>query len=165
MTNLYRRLLYYCVGFGIGLICVFFFFNNRGCSWLPENRIKEMVTERLVYVSDSNLQILENLKIKEEELSSFLINADVLFSKSEKSTNPQIYHIEGPTDSKDNFVCQIVLHKDALTCELVPNQFSAKKHKTDHKRTRQTHSFPLKRKSFLLGFKCIYYLSKKSVRY
>jgi hypothetical protein len=86
-----------------------------------------MVTERLVYVSDSNLQILENLKIKEEELSSFLINADVLFSKSEKSTNPQIYHIEGPTDSKDNFVCQIVLHKDALTCELVPNQFSEKK--------------------------------------
>ena len=84
MSNLYRRLLYFGVGFGIGLVCVFFFFNNRGCSWLPENRVKEMVTNRLVYVADSNLKILENLKIKEDELSTFLLNADVLFSKSQK---------------------------------------------------------------------------------
>ncbi len=148
MTNLYRRLLYYGVGFGIGLICVFFFFNNRGCSWLPENRIKEMVRERLVYISDSNLHILENLKIKEEELSSFLSNADVLFSKSEKSTNPQIYHIEGPTDSKDNFVCQIVIHKDALTCELVPNQFSAKNTKPTTEGLAKPIHFPSKKNLF-----------------
>ena len=89
-----------------------------------------MVTERLIYIADSNLNILENLKIKEDELSSFLLNAEVIFSKSEKTSNPQIYHLEGRTDSNDKFVCQIILHKDALTCELVPNQFSAKNTKS-----------------------------------
>ena len=148
MTNLYRRLLYYGVGFGIGLVCVFFFFNNRGCSWLPENRVKEMVTERLIYIADSNLNILENLKIKEEELSAFLMNADVIFSKSEKTSNPQIYHLEGPTDSNDKFVCQIVLHKDALTCELVPNQFSAKNTKPTKKGLAKPIHLPPKKNLF-----------------
>ena len=148
MTNLYRRILYYGVGFGIGLVCVFFFFNNRGCSWLPENRVKEMVTERLIYIADSNLNILENLKIKEEELSAFLMNADVIFSKSEKTSNPQIYHLEGPTDSNDKFVCQIVLHKDALTCELVPNQFSAKNTKPTKKGLAKPIHLPPKKNLF-----------------
>lgn len=148
MTNLYRRLLYYGVGFGIGLVCVFFFFNNRGCSWLPENRVKEMVTNRLVYIADSNLTILENLKIKEDELSAFLLNADVLFSKSEKTRNPQIYHLEGPTDSNDKFVCQIVLHKDALICELVPNQFSAKNTKPTTNGLAKPIHFPPKENLF-----------------
>ena len=148
MTNLYRRILYYGVGFGIGLVCVFFFFNNRGCSWLPENRVKEMVTERLIYIADSNLNILENLKIKEEELSSFLMNAEVIFSKSEKTSNPQIYHLEGRTDSNDKFVCQIVLHKDALTCELVPNQFSAKNTKPTTNGLAKPIHFPTKKNLF-----------------
>lgn len=148
MANSYRRLLYYGVGFGIGLVCVFFFFNNRGCSWLPENRVKEMVTNRLVYIADSNLTILENLKIKEDELSAFLLNADVLFSKSEKTRNPQIYHLEGPTDSNDKFVCQIVLHKDALICELVPNQFSAKNTKPTIKGLAKPIHFPPKENLF-----------------
>ena len=148
MTNLYRRILYYGVGFGIGLVCVFFFFNNRGCSWLPENRVKEMVTERLIYIADSNLNILENLKIKEEELSAFLMNADVIFSKSEKTSNPQIYHLEGRTDSNDKFVCQIVLHKDALTCELVPNQFSAKNTKPTTNGLAKPIHFPTKKNLF-----------------
>ena len=148
MTNLYRRLLYYGIGFGIGLVCVFFFFNNRGCSWLPENRVKEMVNERLIYIADSNLNILENLKIKEEELSSFLVNAEVIFSKSEKTRNPQIYHLEGRTDSNDKFVCQIVLHKDALTCELVPNQFSAKNTKPTTNGLAKPIHFPTKKNLF-----------------
>ena len=148
MTNLYRRLLYYGLGFGIGLIFVFFFFENRGCSWLPENRVREMVMDRVVYISESNLKILKNLTIKEEELSRYLNKADVLFKKSEKASNPQIYHIEGPTDSKDNFVCQIIIHKNALTCELIPNQFSAKNTKPTKKGLGKPVHFPSKKNLF-----------------
>ena len=148
MTNLYRRILYYGVGFCIGLICVFFFFDNRGCSWLPENRVKEMFSERLVYISESNLKTIANLGIKEKDLSSFLLNAEVLFSKSEKTSNPQIYHIEGPIESQDNFVCQIILHRDALTCELVPNQFSAKNTKPTTKGFGKPIHFPSKKNLF-----------------
>tara|TARA_B100001059_G_C17779241_1_gene553123 strand:+ start:214 stop:792 length:579 start_codon:yes stop_codon:yes gene_type:complete len=107
-----------------------------------------MFSERLVYISENNLSTLENLNIKEKELSSFIMNAEVLFSKSEKTSNPQIYHIEGPIESKDNFVCQIILHRDALTCELVPNQFSAKNTKPTTKGFGKPVHFPSKKNLF-----------------
>lgn len=125
MTNFYRRLLYYGLGFGIGLIFVLFFFNNRGCSWLPENRIKEMILNRIVYISDSNLSVLKSLNIQEGELTKYLTDAEVYFTKSSKQSSPKIYHIEGSTKTQENIVSQIVLYKDALTCELIPNQFSS----------------------------------------
>ena len=114
MTNFYRRLMYYGLGFGIGLVGVFFFFNNRGCSWLPSNRVKEMISERIIYVSDTNLSVLKNLNIAESEIAQYVQNAEIHFSKSEKSSNPQIYHIEGSTINKDVFVAQIVLYRDGF---------------------------------------------------
>ena len=86
MTNFYRRLMYYGLGFGIGLVGVFFFFNNRGCSWLPSNRVKEMISERIIYVSDTNLSVLKNLNIAESEIAQYVLNAEIHFSKSEKSS-------------------------------------------------------------------------------
>ena len=125
MTNFYKRLLYYGIGFGIGLIFVFFFFNTRGCSWLPENRVKDMISSRIVFISDSNMLVLKNLGIKKTEISQYLEDAEVQFSKSKKSENPKIYHLVGPTKSKKQFVAQIVLYENAFICELLPNQFSA----------------------------------------
>jgi hypothetical protein len=77
--------MYYGVGFGIGLIGVFFFFNNRGCSWLPGNRVKEMVAERIIYISDANLQILKNLNISEGEIGTYIQDAEIIFQKVKKT--------------------------------------------------------------------------------
>ena len=46
------------------------------------------------------------------------------------------------------FVCQIVLHKDALICELVPNQFSAKNTKPTTKGLAKPIHFPPKENLF-----------------
>jgi len=148
MTNFYRRLMYYGLGFGIGLVGVFFFFNNRGCSWLPSNRVKEMISERIIYVSDTNLSILKNLNIAESEIAQYIQNAEIHFSKSEKSSNPKIYHIEGPTLKKDVFVAQIIMFKDGLTSELIPNQFSAHNVKQTRKGYGKPVSFPVKKNLF-----------------
>ena len=51
-SSFIRRLKYYGIGFGIGLIFVFIFFQNRGCSWLPGNRVKNTVLERVMVVND-----------------------------------------------------------------------------------------------------------------
>lgn len=148
MTNFYRRLMYYGLGFGIGLVGVFFFFNNRGCSWLPSNRVKEMISERIIYVSDTNLSVLKNLNIAESEIAQYVQNAEIHFSKSEKSSNPQIYHIEGSTINKDVFVAQIVLYRDGLTSELIPNQFSAQNVKPTTKGYGKPVCFPVKKNLF-----------------
>lgn len=126
MNSFTRRLLYYGIGFGIGLLFVVFFFSNRGCSWLPENRIKESVSQRIIFISERNLPILKNLGIKENEIEAYIKNAEIFFSKSIKNANPKIYHFEGPTRTNENFVCQIVLYDDSFLCELVPNQYSSK---------------------------------------
>jgi hypothetical protein len=59
MESLWRRLKYYGIGFGIGLVFVIFFFQNRGCSWLPSNRVKNSILDRLVVASDETLEILK----------------------------------------------------------------------------------------------------------
>ena len=125
MTTLKRRLLYYGLGFGMGLLFVFFFFSNRGCSWLPENRIKTLLAQKIIFVSEKNLTVLENLKIDKSELKKYIESADVDFSKSVKNTNPRIYHLEGPTSNNENFVAQVILYDGAFVCELVPNSFNS----------------------------------------
>ena len=125
MNTLKRRLLYYGLGFGMGLLFVFFFFNNRGCSWLPENRIKTQLAQKIIFVSEKNLTVLENLRIDKSELKKYIESADVDFSKSVKNTNPRIYHLEGPTSKNENFVSQVILYDGAFVCELVPNRFNS----------------------------------------
>ncbi|MEJ6589676.1 MAG: hypothetical protein QNL43_07715 [Crocinitomicaceae bacterium] len=148
MNNFYRRILYYGIGFGIGLLFVFFFFNNRGCSWLPENRVKEMIISRIVFISDTNLAVLKNLGIQKAEISKYLEDADVDFSKSKKRENPKIYHLEGPTKSKENFVAQVVLYEDAFICELLPNQFSSQNASPSKKGLGTPVHYPSKKNLF-----------------
>ena len=52
MKSWIKRLKFYGIGFGIGLFFVAFFFQNRGCSWLPSNRVKNAILDRLIVVSD-----------------------------------------------------------------------------------------------------------------
>ena len=114
MTNLYRRLLYYGIGFGIGLVCVFFFFNNRGCSWLPENRVKEMVTERLIYIADSNLNILENNACEAVKNNIFATenicnlsskySCELIFVSTDKAADPE--SILGYTKKVAEKICE-----------------------------------------------------------
>jgi hypothetical protein len=125
MTTLKRRLLYYGIGFGVGLIFVFFFFSNRGCSWLPENRIKDLLAQNIIFVSEQNSEVLDKLKIDKSEIKKYIADADVYFSKSVKNTNPRIYHLEGPTLNNKNFVSQIIIYDGAFVCELVPNKFNS----------------------------------------
>ena len=125
MNTLKRRLLYYGLGFGIGLIFVFFFFNNRGCSWLPENRIKDLLKQKIIFVSEENITVLDKLNIDESEIKGYIENAEVHFSKSVKNTNPRIYHLEGPTAKNENFVSQVIIYDGAFVCEFVPNKFSS----------------------------------------
>ena len=125
MNTFTRRLLYYGMGFGIGLVFVFFFFSNRGCTWLPENRIKTLLSEKIIFVSEQNLEVLINLKIDKSEIKKYLESSDVHFSKSVKNKNPRIYHLEGPTSKNKNFVSQVIIYDGAFVCELVPNSFNS----------------------------------------
>ena len=94
MKSFTRRLKYYGFGFGLGLIFVFFFFKNRGCSWLPENRVKNTILDRLIVVPESTANKLEELGLDKDDIINVLNDGDVAFSDSDKSGESKKYLLE-----------------------------------------------------------------------
>lgn len=94
MANIWRRLKYYGIGFGIGCVFVFFFFQNRGCSWLPSNRVKNAIMDRVIVVSDSVSELLEEKGLSDDDLIQVLNDGDVLFGESDKDNDSKVYVIE-----------------------------------------------------------------------
>ena len=89
-----RRLKFYGIGFGLGLVFVFFFFKNRGCSWLPENRVKNTILDRVMVVSDETIEVLQQKGISKEVVIEALNQGDVLFSESDKNSDSKVYVVE-----------------------------------------------------------------------
>lgn len=81
-----RRLFYYLIGVGIGLILVFFVFGNRGCSWLPQNKVKETITHKILISSST--------KIPVQNIQKILEDSEVNFDKSNKNTSFKSYSFE-----------------------------------------------------------------------
>ena len=93
-SSFMRRLKYYGIGFGLGLVFVFFFFQNRGCSWLPGNRVKNTILERVMVVSDDTALAFEEKGSSKEDAIAALNDGDVLFGESDKRNESKVYVIE-----------------------------------------------------------------------
>jgi len=129
MENFFRRLKYYGIGFGIGLLFVIFFFKNKGCAWTPENRVKTAIFERLLVINDENKNELEKLNLSEKELIQILRNSDIDFQKSKKTDQFKVYHFDCKTKSGKEFTALLTLGKDSFVSEVIlkeKNSFKAK---------------------------------------
>ena len=114
MNTFLRRLKYFSFGFIPSLIIVIFFFGARGCSWLPANRVKGSVIERVVVVSEKNKKSMQQLGLNSNTLTKFISDAKVNFDKSSTKSNPKIYHF-----SKDGKSVYFALPKDSYVAEIV----------------------------------------------
>ena len=119
MENFFRRLKYYGIGFGIGLLFVIFFFKNKGCAWTPENRVKTAIFERLLVINDENKRELEKLNLSEKELILILRNSDIDFQKSKKTDQFKVYHFDCKTKSGKEFTALLTLGKDSFLSEVL----------------------------------------------
>ncbi|PHR26277.1 MAG: hypothetical protein COA38_15290 [Fluviicola sp.] len=115
-----RRLKFYGVGFGLGLVFVFFFFQNRGCSWLPGNRVKNTILERVMVISDETAEAFEKKGVTEEDVVAALNDGSVLFGESNKNKESKVYVIEYEgnkflyTLPYESFITEVKLGGDAL---------------------------------------------------
>ena len=96
MKSILNRFKFYAVGFIIGLIFVVFFFQNRGCSWLPSNRVKNTLLDKVLVLPDSEVEKIASQNLNEADLISFLEDGDINFRVSLKdhSTFPKVYVFE-----------------------------------------------------------------------
>jgi alpha-glucosidase (family GH31 glycosyl hydrolase) len=95
-NTFFRRLFYYLIGLGIGMIFVFFVFGNRGCSWLPQNKVKETINHKILLNASKKIQSSNIKKILEE--------SEVDFDKSNKNTSFKTYFFESSESSYSFFV-------------------------------------------------------------
>lgn len=91
MDNFFRRLKYYGIGFSIGLVFVIIIFKNKGCSWTPENRVKDAILQRIVFVDSLDLDFLNKQKINPSNLKTIISEGKVSFSDSKKTGAEKIY--------------------------------------------------------------------------
>lgn len=91
MTSFWKRLRYYGIGLGIGCIFVFFFFQNRACSWLPDNRIKNSVLDRALVIQEDESIRLKEKGIKDSEIIEILNSGKINFKMSDKSRESKVY--------------------------------------------------------------------------
>jgi hypothetical protein len=118
-----RRLVYYLVGFGFGLILVFFVFGNRGCSWLPKNKVKESISKRFVV---SNLTTVNSSNFKD-----LIENAEIDFDNSDKNTPNKTYFVKlsnHPSNIQSFFVSY---NADSYLAVVHENKNDLKKFQTD----------------------------------
>lgn len=94
MSTFIKRLKYYGIGFGIGLVFVVFFFQNRGCSWLPSNRVKNAILDRLIVISDSTDLVFKSKGLSKKDIVDALNEGDVYFDESDKDKRSKMYIIE-----------------------------------------------------------------------
>ncbi|MBU2019474.1 MAG: hypothetical protein KJ941_07505 [Bacteroidetes bacterium] len=124
MTSFTKRLKYYGIGFGIGLIFVVFFFKNRGCTWLPDNRVKNAILERLIVIPENQEAAFARLEMTEKDILKFLNEGDVAFSESDKSGINKRYKIDLDETSlyftlpEESFISAVYLKKENRSSEL-----------------------------------------------
>lgn len=100
MDSLLRRLKFYGIGFSIGLVFVLIFFQNRGCSWLPSNRIKNSFLDRVIVLPENEAKTLKKLHLSNKDIINVLNDGEVVFSKSLKKGTSKVYHLEKEFDNK-----------------------------------------------------------------
>ena len=113
METILKRLKYYGIGFGIGLFFLFFFFENRGCSWLPSNRVKNSILDRLLVVSDETHSTLQTKGLSVNDIVEALNDGEVNFGASDKDSEPKIYIVE-----KDNRKYAFTLPEESFISEV-----------------------------------------------
>ena len=89
MNSWIKRIKFYGIGFGIGLLFVFFFFENRGCSWMPSNRVKNAILDRLIVVSEKTEILMNQKGVDANDILLALNSGDIDFIKSRKDIYPK----------------------------------------------------------------------------
>ena len=119
-SSFIKRLKFYGIGFGLGLVFVFFFFQNRGCSWLPGNRVKNTILDRVMVISDETAAAFDEKGITKEDAIAALNDGDVDFGESDKRNESKVYVIEHEgnkflyTLPYESFITEVKLGGNAL---------------------------------------------------
>jgi len=118
MSAFWRRLKYFLGGFIPGCIIVILFFQNRGCSWLPDNRVRGAILEKIIVVDSLQEQLLNKQGITKQGIKAFVEGCEVDFKKSDVKKDTKVYLVSNNDRSlyvlmpKNSFIAELKSTKD-----------------------------------------------------
>lgn len=132
MDNFFRRLKYYGIGFGVGLIFVVFLFQQKGCSWTPGNRVKSAILERIIFVDSLDAAYLKSKHLSKKSVRTFIENGTVSFLKSKRNGNEKRYHFHGQMGTNKSFDCLIAYREKSVVVDIDFEHSDIKQYKPLH---------------------------------
>ncbi len=102
--SLFKRIAYYAGGFVIGIILLFFFLGGKkaSCAYGPTARVLKNVRIKDRLFTDEASKVMLQHAIDTADISTILIEGDVVFSKSNtKLDSCKVYHIESDFKEKN----------------------------------------------------------------
>ncbi|HYG52356.1 MAG TPA: DUF4258 domain-containing protein [Flavobacteriales bacterium] len=110
--NFGRRLQYYLIGFGMGLVVCFVMFGQRGCDWTPGNRVLKQIATSQILITDSVKCVMQENGISDDDVFQLLNNGDVIFSESKTHQVPKEYIIE---NAEGKFKIRFLVRNDTVS--------------------------------------------------
>lgn len=107
-----KRLRYYIIGFGMGILVCIVIFGQRGCDWTPNNRVLKQIATSEILITDSVRCVFAENKIEEDEIFKLLNHGSVIFSESKTHQTPKYYVIE---DENSTFKIAFVVRNDSVS--------------------------------------------------
>ena len=117
-SSLWRRLKYYGVGFLIGCIFVSSFFQTRGCSWTPENRVRTAILDRVITVNEVERAIMEKHNLTMDDIIAAIQDGKVDFKNSRKDTKDKVYLFTAAIKDKGTYKLYFTLPTESFISEL-----------------------------------------------
>jgi hypothetical protein len=134
MESFWRRLRYYGLGFGLGLILTFGIFNTRGCSWMPENRVKDAMNKRVWIIDMQEVKTFYKAhKLNDAKFYRLIQDADISFSKSIRSGRHKVYDLTFTDGKNKETHCLARMTDESFVVEFIPNVPSIKALKKNKK--------------------------------
>jgi hypothetical protein len=93
--KLKKRIVYYLIGFGIGLILTILIFQGRGCEWTPGNRVKSSIQNSKILISPLEKCRIACLSLADAQVFELVNNGSVDFGKSVTKETTSSFVIEG----------------------------------------------------------------------
>jgi len=118
MNSFLRRLKYYGIGFGLGVVVVMFILPNRSCSWTPSNRVKNMILSRFITVNDIEWKLMQNKGLSSEDIVSALNDGTIDFRASKTKGDFKVYVIDKKITNKGLFRFYFTLPDESFISEV-----------------------------------------------
>lgn len=130
MKSIWRRLMYYGIGLMFGLLFVTLFFGNRGCTWLPENRVKASVFSQVIVI-DTNAMVDG---FTDSMYVVAMADSKVNFGLSARQGEPKSYYFGNTSKKKKSVFFQVTFETDGVVavCQTIAEDRKAKIAQGDH---------------------------------